>query len=82
VGSILPRPRVGLVVSALDSRQGDPGSNPGPVIYWPIRNILGQGVNSQVPRPTGPFIPSGSMIWYQLRLGVNVLCVATGAACG
>jgi hypothetical protein len=33
-----------------------------------------------VPRPTKPFIPPGSMNWYQPRLGVNVLCAAILAA--
>ena len=45
-----------LVYSALDSRPGDPRSNLSPAIYRPIRNIIEQGVNSQVPRPTKPFI--------------------------
>ena len=40
--------------------------------YGPIRNILGQLVNSQVPRPTKPFIPSGPMNWYQLTFSVQL----------
>jgi hypothetical protein len=72
--------RIGLVVSALDLRLGDPGSKA--LLYRPSRNILGQDVNLQVPRPTKPFIPLRSLNWYQLRLGVNVLCAAIGTACG
>jgi hypothetical protein len=45
--------RVCLVVSALDSRPGDPASNLS-LAKWatPVSNILVQDVNSLEPRPT------------------------------
>jgi hypothetical protein len=43
--------------------------------HGPTHNIVGQGVNSQVPRLTKPFILRGSMNWYtNFGWGVNVLC--------
>jgi hypothetical protein len=76
------------VVSALDSRPGDPGSI---LSFTPVRDIPGQDVNSQVPRPTKPFIPPGSINWYQLRLGLTssvwlqgwrMARLAAGGGCG
>jgi hypothetical protein len=49
--------RVGLVVSALDSRPGQPGSNLDPA-RRPFRNILRYGVHSQVPPAYSAVHPS------------------------
>jgi hypothetical protein len=51
---------IGLVVNALDSRR-ETQVQIYALPYRPIHNILGQGVNLQVPQPTKPFIPPGSM---------------------
>jgi hypothetical protein len=63
-------------------KTGDMGSNVSPVTVANSFNVLGQGVNSQVPRSVKPFIPPRSMIWDQLRLDINVLRAATRTACG
>jgi hypothetical protein len=50
-----------------------PGSIPGLVATSDMRYILGQDVHSHLLRSTKPSILSGSVNWYQFRLGVNVL---------
>jgi hypothetical protein len=42
-----------------------------------MRDIFGQGVYSHVLRSTKPFISLGSINWYRLRPGVEVLRAAT-----
>jgi hypothetical protein len=47
-----------------------------------MHNILGQDVHSYVLRSTKLSILLGSVNWYQVRLGVNVLCAAAGTMDG
>ena len=75
---------VDLVVSTSDWGSGVTGSSPNEGTT-PTRNILEQSVYSNVLRSTKPFIPPGSINWYRLRLGVEVLSAlspATGPMAG
>jgi hypothetical protein len=60
------------------SQTGDTGFDSRPGRYFDMLNILGQDEHSHVLRSTNPSILLESVSWYQLRLGVNVLCAAAG----
>jgi hypothetical protein len=70
-----------LLVRALDSRPGNPGSNVSSAIRA-SSNILGQDVYSVVLMSNWHFIRPGSINWNQPRLGVNFLCVTAWTAYG
>ena len=62
--------RVGVVVSALDSHPGGPGSSPASAAAQ-TRNILGQDVHSHVLRSTQPCILPGSLNRVPASAGVK-----------